>query len=223
MNREAIEAILVAVAIALFIRTFLIQAFRIPSASMEDTLLVGDFLLADKLTYGPMIPFTDARLPGFTEPSPGDVLIFEYPLDPDRDFIKRCVAVAGQKVEVIDKILYVDGKRTVDPTHSKYEDPRILPKQSPYSRRDNFGPIVVPEGHIFMMGDNRDNSEDSRYWGTLPIAAIKARARILYFSWAPDPEAPEWTGLTSLPGIVFYNLFHFPGRIRWGRIGDVVH
>jgi len=222
VNREYVEAILVAVAIALVIRTFVIQAFRIPSASMQDTLLVGDFLLADKLTYGPKIPFTDVRLPGFTDPSAGDVLIFEYPPDPDRDFIKRCVAVAGQKVQVIDKVLFVDGKRSVDPPFSKYLDPRIFPKKSPNSRRDNFGPVVVPEGHIFVMGDNRDNSEDSRYWGTLPTTHIKARARVMYWSWAPDEKAPEWTGITSIPRIFFYNLFKFPGRVRWTRIGRLI-
>lgn len=222
VTREYVEALLVAVGIALFIRTFLLQAFRIPSASMQGTLLIGDFLLADKITYGPKVPFTGWKVPGLRDPVVGDVLIFEYPLDPDRDFIKRCVAVAGQTVEIRDKVLYVDGQRAVDPPFSMYTDPRILPKDTTNSVRDNYGPKKVPGGAIFVMGDNRDNSEDSRYWGFLPLEAVKAKARILYWSWAPDPEAPEWTGVLSMPSMLFYNLFHLPERVRWSRLGRIV-
>ena len=222
VTREYLEALLVAIAIALFIRTFLLQAFKIPSGSMQDTLFIGDFLLADKITYGPMVPFTNVRVPGLRDPAVGDVLIFEYPLNPDRDFIKRCVAVSGQTIEVRDKVLFVDGRRTADPPFSMYTDPRILPRNSPNSERDNYGPRIVPEGHLFVMGDNRDNSEDSRYWGFLPVDAVKAKARVLYWSWAPDPEAPEFSGILSLPSVFFYNLLHFPERVRWTRIGSIV-
>ena len=222
MSREYLEAILVAVALALLIRTFVIQAFRIPSGSMEDSLLIGDFLLADKFVYGARIPFTDWRLPAFRAPEPGDIVIFQYPLDPGRDFIKRCVAGPGQTVEVRNKVLYVGGKRAVDPPRSKYTDPRILPKESRSGIRDNFGPVVVPPDHFFVMGDNRDNSEDSRYWGFLPYRLIRGRALLLYWSWAPDPEAPDYMSLFSIPKMAIYNLFHFPQRVRWGRIGALV-
>ena len=219
MAREYLEAILMAVALALFLRTFVVQAFSIPTGSMENTLLVGDFLLANKFIYGARIPFTDVRLPGFSNPEPGDIVIFEYPRDPNRDFIKRVVAGPGQEVEIRDKILYVDGKRTVDPPLSKYADPVILPVSSPSGVRDNMRLVRVPEGHYFVMGDNRDNSEDSRYWGFLDKNRIRAQANIIYWSWAPDPEAPEFENVLSIPRMAFYNLLHGFGRTRWGRIG----
>jgi signal peptidase I len=220
--REYFEAILLAVALALVLRTFVIQAFRIPSASMEDTLLVGDFLLANKFLYGAKVPFTDWRLPAIREPRPGDIIIFQYPREPGRDFVKRCVAGPGQRVEVRNKVLFVDGERAVDPPRSKYTDVRVFKRGSNHGNRDNFGPASVPPGHYFMMGDNRDNSEDSRSWGFLPYGLIKGKAFILYGSWAPDPEAPAYTGVLSVPGMVLYNLIHFPRRVRWGRIGSLV-
>lgn len=222
VTAEYIKAIVLAVALALFIRTFIVQAFRIPSGSMEDTLLVGDFLLANKFIYGIRIPFTDTRLPELREPAPGDVIIFQYPKDLSRDFIKRVVAVPGQTVEIKNKILYVDNKRTIDPPKSKYVDPFILNRKSSGGSRDNYGPEIVPEGHYFVMGDNRDSSDDSRYWGFLDRNLIRGKAFMLYWSWAPDRNAPEYTSLVSLPSILLYNLLHIPARTRWGRIGDFV-
>ena len=220
--REYLEAILVAVALALFLRTFVVQAFSIPTGSMENTLLAGDFLLANKIIYGARIPFTDLRLPGFRNPEPGDIVIFEYPINPDRDFIKRVVAGPGQEVEVRNKILYVDGKRTIDPPLSKYTDPVILPVSSSGGARDNMRLARVPEGHYFVMGDNRDNSEDSRYWGFLEKRRIRAQANIIYWSWAPDREAPAFEGILSIPKVAVYNLIHGFGRARWSRIGRMV-
>lgn len=222
MAREYLEAILVAVALALFLRTFVVQAFSIPTGSMENTLLIGDFLLANKIVYGARIPFTDARLPGFRNPEPGDIVIFEYPKNPERDFIKRVVAGPGQEVEIRDKILYVDGKRTVDPPLSKYVDPVILPFSSSGGDRDNKRLARIPEGHYFVMGDNRDNSEDSRYWGFLDKERIRAQANIIYWSWAPDPGAPAFEDILSIPKIAVYNLIHGLGRARWSRIGRIV-
>ena len=223
LSREYVEAILLAVALALFLRTFVVQAFRIPSGSMEDSLLVGDFLLANKFIYGAKIPLLDVRLPGIQDPKAGDVIIFQYPKDPDRDFIKRCVAGPGQTVELRNKILYVDGKRTVDPPRSKYTDPVILPKDSAGANRDNLSLLTVPEGHYFMMGDNRDNSEDSRFWGFLSERYIRGKALILYWSWAPDANAPEYKGLLSVPSLVVYNTIHLFSRSRWSRIGKLIH
>lgn len=222
VTAEYIKAILLAVALAFFIRTFIVQAFRIPSGSMEDTLLVGDFLLANKFIYGIRIPFTSIRLPELRAPAPGDVIIFQYPQDLSRDFIKRVIAGPGQTVKIKDKILYVDNKRTIDPPKSKYVDPFILNRKSSGGKRDNYGPEIVPEGHYFVMGDNRDSSDDSRYWGFLNRDLIRGKAFILYWSWAPDRNAPEYNNLTSLPGSMLYNLLHFPARTRWGRIGNLV-
>ena len=219
---EYIKAILLAFALALFIRIFIVQAFRIPSGSMENTLLVGDFLLANKFIYGARIPLIDIRLPAWRSPDPGDIVIFQYPRDPSRDFIKRIVAGPGQKVEIKDKILYVDDKRAIDPSKAKYIDSVILKRRSVANTRDNYGPKIVPEDCYFVMGDNRDSSEDSRYWGFLKRDLIRGKAFVLYWSWAPDDRVPAYSNITSLLSIAFYNLFHFPERVRWQRIGMLV-
>ncbi|MFC1723978.1 signal peptidase I [candidate division KSB1 bacterium] len=211
--REYGEALAVAIVAALIIRAVVIQSYRIPTGSMEDTLLVGDFLLANKFVYGAKIPFIGVKLPAFKDPKQGDIIVFKYPLDPDISYIKRCVAVEGQTVEIKDKILYVDGRRYPDPVHSKFIDSHIYPKdhydpeiQPPGSgNRDNYGPVKVPEGYLFMMGDNRDNSLDSRYWGFLSKDLIVGEALILYFSWD-----------TNIP---LYKIFK---KIRWSRILDLI-
>jgi signal peptidase I len=188
--REYAEIIVLAVALALFVRTFFIQAFRIPSESMEDTLLVGDFLFANKLLYGPKLPLVDVRLPAIRDPKPGDIIIFKYPNDPKIDYIKRCVAVEGQTVELVDNKLYVDGVMQ-DEEFSKYVFG---------SRPDRrFGPFKVPEDHVFMMGDNRDNSADSRAWGPVDKKLISGKAMFIYFSWNSGEHS-----------------------VRFSRIGDVI-
>jgi signal peptidase I len=188
--REYSEIIVLAVGLALFVRTFFIQAFRIPSESMEDTLLVGDFLFANKLLYGPKLPLVEVRLPAIRQPRAGDIIIFRYPNDPKVDYIKRCVAVEGQSVELIDNQLYVDGVLQEEP-FTKYVFG---------SRPDrHFGPFTVPAGHIFMMGDNRDNSADSRAWGPLDKKLIAGKAMFIYFSWNPRSHS-----------------------IRFSRIGDLI-
>ncbi len=205
------------------LRVFAVQAYQIPSASMEDTLLVGDFLIGNKLAYGAPIPLTNVRLPGYQSPRNGEVIIFKFPHDREREFINRCVALPGQTVEIKDKVLYVDGIRTIDPKRSKYIDPRVLPKESSDGVRDNYGPITVPPDHYFLVGDNRDNSDDSRFWGFVPKELIVAKAGSIYFSWAPDPDAPTYKGASTLPGMLFYNLIHFVDRVRWSRIGKFVN
>ena len=189
---------------------------------MENTLLVGDFLLANKFIYGARLPFTDIRLPAWRSPTSGDIVIFQYPRDPSRDFIKRIVAGPGQKVEIKDKILYVDDKRAIDPSKAKYIDSVILKRRSAANTRDNYGPKIVPEDCYFVMGDNRDSSEDSRYWGFLKRDLIRGKAFMLYWSWAPDDQVPAYSNITSLLSIALYNLFHFPERVRWQRIGMLV-
>ena len=189
ITRDYIEAIAWAVAITLGLRTFVIQAFRIPSESMCDTLLVGDFLFVSKLDYGAKIPFTHLRLPGLHAPRRGEVIVFQWPEDPSKDFIKRCIATGGQTVEVRHKQVYVDGVRQTEP-YVKHtiasEDP------AGYTPRDNYSPPTVPPGELFMMGDNRDNSNDSRFWGTVPMDLVKGRALFIYFSTA---GTAWWNGL----------------------------
>ena len=188
--REYAEIIVLAVALALFVRTFFIQAFRIPSESMEDTLLVGDFLFANKFLYGAKLPFVDWRLPAIREPQPGDIIIFKYPGDKKTDYIKRCVAVEGQTVEMKNNTLYVDGE-PVQEDFTKY----VLGSNHPRT----YPSYTVPEGHVFMMGDNRDNSADSRAWGPLNKNLISGKAMFIYFSWNSDSNT-----------------------VRFSRIGDII-
>jgi signal peptidase I len=187
--REYAEIIVLAVALALFVRTFFIQAFRIPSESMEDTLLVGDFLFANKFIYGAKLPFVDWRLPAIRDPKPGDIIIFKYPGDKKTDYIKRCIAVEGQTVELKRDKLFVDGVLQ-DEEYSKYVRGSTHPGQ--------FGPFEVPEGHIFMMGDNRDNSADSRSWGALDKTLISGKAMFIYFSWNPSSHTVRFSRLGDI-------------------------
>ncbi len=222
---EYISSILVAVGLALLIRTGVVQAFYIPSGSMEDTLLVGDYLLANKFVYGapfdvPATNITLFRLPALRDPQPGDIVIFRSPVDPDRDLIKRCVAVGGQTVEIVNKTLYVDGQPLADPSLAKYTDRAVYP--AAFNPRDNFGPFAVPEGHFFMMGDNRDNSADSRYWRSVPKDLIKGKAMSIYWSWAPDTGGPYYSGPASLPRVLGSWIGRLPSRVRYERLGDVI-
>jgi len=194
--RETFNALVWAFCLFLIIRALAFQAFRIPSPSMEDTLLVHDFLFISKLTYGPNIPFTHTRIPGLRKPRPGDIIVFQNPVNPKEDYIKRCVAVGGQTVEYRNKVLYVDGVRKDEP-YVKHIDPDMRPRSRRDIRwmpeggsRDNFGPIRVPPGKLFMMGDNRDNSQDSRFWGFLDTKLVRGKAAVIYFSWGAHWSLP---------------------------------
>jgi signal peptidase I len=217
---ELFQIAMFALLFAYVIRVFFIQAFKIPTGSMEDTLLIGDLLLVNKFIYGAKtpetLPFTDIRipqlqLPSIRDPKPGDVVIFKFPPDPTVDYIKRCVAVAGQTVEIKDKVVYVDHvpfKEIKDPPGLKFEDPEMIPRDKGYESivprgagsRDNYGPITVPDRHLFVMGDNRDRSYDSRQWGFVPMENVIGKALIIYWSTASE------------------NNFD----IRWPRVGKIV-
>jgi len=226
--REWFEFIVTLVIMVFFIRVTTVEAFRIPTGSMEDTLLVGDFLLVNKFVYGIRtpdwigIPFTkfgfslpSTRLPGPRHVEPGDIIVFKYPLDPSLNYIKRCVAGPGQVVEVRNRELFVDGVRFPDPPRSKFTSKTPLPQDvrergifAPAGarwNRDNYGPLTVPPEHYFVMGDNRDSSADSRYWGFLNEKDIVGRALVIYFSW--NKHAP---------------LHKFYEKIRWNRITDMI-
>ncbi len=203
--REWSEALIVAIVLALIIRTFLFQAFKIPSGSMLDTLLIGDHLLVNKFIYGTHLPFSDERFLSIREPQRGDVIVFEFPGDEDksyfkrRDFIKRVIGEPGDKVEIREKKVFVNG--------TAYELPQEVHKDSAFvpavaSPRDYSGPFFVPQGKYFVMGDNRDYSYDSRFWGFVPEEKIKGLAFIKYWSW--DAQA----GLAN--------------KVRWSRIGRMI-
>lgn len=190
---EWARTIALSLAVVVTFRGVVAQAYQIPTSSMERTLLVGDFLFINKMLYGSEIDLALGnhrllyyRFPAIRMPARGDVIVFRFPGNPHQDFIKRCVAVAGQTVEVRDKVLYVDGRPQEEP-YAVHDDPRILPRER--SVRDNFGPFVVPKGHLFMMGDNRDNSLDSRFWGPLPVNLVKGKAAFRYFSWDGERHA----------------------------------
>ena len=204
-TRETIEAIGMALLLALLIRTFMFQAFKIPSGSMLETLKIGDHLIVNKLTYGtPVeIPFTDKTL--FHTPSlggtpdRGDIIVFKYPQDPGRDFIKRVIGVPGDVIEIREKVVYRNGV-ALDEDYVVHGDPRIRPPGEP---RDSMGPVTVPEGKYFVMGDNRDYSLDSRFWGFVDRGLIRGKALVLYWSW--DSNA-QWFK-----------------KVRWNRIASLVH
>lgn len=260
--REYVQSFAVAIFLALLIRGFVVQAFKIPSGSMEETLLVGDFLLVNKFLYGTNFLVGKEKMLAIRDPVPGDILVFRYPLDPDvpqpeenyrrilgpifwnrsthwlhfyspRDYIKRCVATEGQTVEIRDKRLYVDGvliedertqhteRRIIPPLvedadsvsvtrfHDAWEAGALLHATSMRRGvRDNFGPVTVPPGHVFVMGDNRDNSLDSRFWGPLDRNLVKGKAMIIYWSWHIERARP-WFAIWS--------------KLRWSRIGTLIH
>jgi signal peptidase I len=183
---EYLEAIVTALILALIIRAYIVQAFKIPSGSMIPTLLVGDHILVNKFIYGTKIPFTDKRILIFRKPEKGDIIVFKYPEDPRKDFIKRVIATGGDTVEERNKVVYVDGVRLSEPYAHHYDNGLRPGGNDP---RDNFGPITVPKNKIFVMGDNRDQSYDSRYWGFVDLKEVLGEAFIIYWSWDPDDWA----------------------------------
>ncbi len=186
--REYAESIAIAILLALVIRTFLVQAFKIPSGSMEDTLAIGDHLLVSKFMYGTKIPFTDTRILTIRDPRRGDVIVFEYPEDPSKDFIKRVIGTPGDVVEGKDKKVYVNGKLYENP-HEVHKEKDLIPKEM--NPRDTFGPVTVPPNSYFVMGDNRDRSYDSRFWKFVRRDQIKGLAFIKYWSWDHEKFRPR--------------------------------
>lgn len=186
---EYTKAIGTALILALIIRTYVVQAFKIPSGSMLQTLLIGDHILVNKFIYGTKIPFTDKRILVLTNPKRGDIIVFKYPEDPNRDFIKRVIAVEGDIIESRNKEVYVNGKR-LNETYIQHTDQSL--KIGGTEPRDNFGPFLVPKNKFFVMGDNRDQSYDSRYWGYVDIKDIRGKAFIIYWSWDNTKKFPRF-------------------------------
>ena len=220
---EWVKILAVSVLLFFFLRTFFVEAFKIPSGSMERTLLVGDFLLVNKLAYGAEVPFTHRRLPKLREPQDGDVIVFEWPEDPTKNFVKRLVGLPGDTLEMRDGKL-IRNSRVLSEPYVLHTEPDVDPAPEDFRwqrdylvktanatvgyhpSRNNWGPLVVPAGNYFVLGDNRDNSLDSRYWGFVADSLVKGRPFVIYYSYAPDSVDFAW--LT---------------RIRWQRVGERVH
>ncbi len=194
--RENIEAVIVAIVLALFIRTFVVQAFKIPSGSMKPTLLIGDHILVSKFIYGIKIPYWGKTIIPVKNPKRGDIVVFKFPEDPSKDFIKRVIGIAGDVVKIRNKKVFINDK----PLKTSYGvnlDKSVIP--AIIQPRDNFGPVTVPSDSLFVMGDNRDHSYDSRFWGFVDLSALKGKAFIIYWSWNKNKE-------------------YF--GVRWNRLGD---
>jgi signal peptidase I len=227
LAREYLEALLIAVVFATFARTYVVQAFKIPSGSMEQNLLIGDHILVNKFIYGPTrFPWEKKLLP-IRDVRHGDVVVFKFPQDPTRDFIKRCVGLPGDSVELIDKRLYLNGKEVHDASYVYHTDDRVFPRSpvlgDALRQRDNFGPETVAPGHYFCMGDNRDNSNDSRFWGEVPESFLKGRAFVIYWSFASDAdEGAEPAGPRGKMRQLGTVALEFFTHTRWDRTFRVV-
>jgi signal peptidase I len=219
--REYFESIVIAVILALFVRTWVVQAFKIPTGSMENNLLIGDHLLVNKFVVAPagaermVLPIGDIRR--------GDIVVFKYPEDPERDFIKRVIGLPGETLEVRDKRVLVDGKPIEEPYVHYLQAAGGASEITSFDVRDRYGPVTIPAGHYFVMGDNRDNSQDSRYWGFLPRSYIKGKALIIYWSYDAGPEFVRSAEAgTEGPGESFSRVVsvatHFFTRTRWERM-----
>jgi len=195
--QEYIEAIVIALIVAFFIRTFVIQAYKIPSGSMKPTLLVGDHILVNKFIYGIKVPHFRNTLISIKEPKKGDIVVFIYPEDRTKDFIKRVIATSGDTVEIRNKKIYLNG-RLYEESHGVYTDQFVIPGS--IQPRDNFGPVTVPPSSIFVMGDNRDQSYDSRFWGFVDLKDVLGKAFIIYWSWDREDHG-----------------------VRWNRFGNILH
>ncbi|MBF0530032.1 MAG: signal peptidase I [Deltaproteobacteria bacterium] len=192
--REYGEVIALAILLALFVRTFMVQAFKIPSGSMLPTLQIGDHILVIKSIYGIRLPFVNKVIIPIKTPERGDIIVFIYPVDPSKDFIKRVVGLPGDKVEVRNRKVYINDSPAPS-DHGFYDDPDLYPVM--VKPRDEFGPLVVPPNKYFVMGDNRDHSYDSRFWGFVDIEAIRGKAFMIYWSWDSDNWRPRWNRLGS--------------------------
>lgn len=220
--REYLESIVVAVILALFIRTYVVQAFKIPTGSMETNLLIGDHLLVNKMVYSPSLGHWEDVLLGKKPIRRGHVIVFKYPDDPSRDFIKRVIGLPGETVEIRDKVVYIDGK-PLQEGYTHFLEPPLRRDDPEYGLRsedirDNWGPRQVPPAELFVMGDNRDNSRDSRFWGFLPEDQVKGRALMVYWSYEASREEYHRTGLVEW----LRDTAAAFGKTRWNRFFHLI-
>jgi signal peptidase I len=216
--REYLEALIIAAIFLWFTNTFVIQTFYIPSSSMEETLLVGDHLFVNRFIYGPTAFEIEKKLLPLREVRRGDIVVFRSPKEPTLDLVKRCMAVGGDTVRIVDQQLYISGKPVADKSYvvHKGSDSGLGYYEAP-PHRDNFGPERVPEDHYFCMGDNRDNSYDSRFWGPLPAHLVKGRALFIYWSYGGRTSTGQWEGLWAKVRDLAETAVGFFSKTRWER------
>jgi signal peptidase I len=221
--REYFEAIVTAVILALFVRTWVVQAFKIPTGSMENNLLIGDHLLVNKFIFGPEpTPFERVVLP-VREIRRGDIVVFKYPDEPQRDFIKRVIGLPGETVELQNKKVLVNG-RPLDESYVHFLEPSHAASEvTSFDVRERYGPVQVPPGQYFVMGDNRDNSQDSRYWGFLPRHYVKGKALLIYWSYESGREDYADAGFGATLARWFSVVTHFFTKTRWERLLKQIH
>lgn len=200
--QDVIEIIIIAILVAVLVRTFVVQAYKIPSRSMVPTLLVGDHLLVNKFIYGIKVPLLRNVLIPITDPQRGDIVVFIYPKDRTKDYVKRVIGVGGDKIEIKNKSIFINDRPYRD-AYGVYSDRVVIPAF--VQPRDNFGPVVVPKGHLFVMGDNRDESADSRFWGFVDLKDVEGKAWLLYWSWNSDEQESPLK------------------KVRWDRMGALLH
>jgi signal peptidase I len=194
--QEYAEAIIIAILIALFIRTFVVQAFKIPSGSMKPTFQIGDHILVSKFSYGIKIPLLRKTIVPVSDPKRGDIVVFIYPEDRSKDFIKRVIGVGGDTIEIRNKKIFLNGLPYRD-SYSIYSDEFIIPGS--IQPRDNFGPVTVTAGSVFVMGDNRDQSYDSRFWGSVDLKDVMGKAFLIYWSWDGENRTARWNRVGQVP------------------------
>ena len=221
--REYAESIVIAVILALFVRTWVVQAFKIPTGSMENNLLIGDHLLVNKFVFGPTIGSVDRALLPIRNIRRGDVVVFKYPDEPDRDFIKRVIGLPGETLELRAKKVYIDGKPLNEPYVHFLQPASDAQEITRFDVREQYGPVTVPAGQYFVMGDNRDNSQDSRYWGFLPGHYVKGRALMIYWSYESGREDYLDEGVGATAKRLLSVVTHFFTKTRWERLFHPIH
>jgi len=219
--REYFESIVIAVILALFIRTFIVQAFKIPTGSMEENLLIGDHLLVNKFIFGPTASSLERALLPIGVVTRGDIVVFKYPEEPDRDFIKRVIGLPGETVEIRDKKVSINGRQLEEP-YTHFLEPVTTPSEfreiTSFDVKERYGPVTVPANQYFVMGDNRDNSQDSRYWGFLPRDYVKGKALLIYWSYESGREDYLDEGLWASAKRLGSVVTHFFTKTRWERL-----
>jgi signal peptidase I len=220
--REYFESIVIAVILALFVRTWVVQAFKIPTGSMENNLLIGDHLLVNKFVFGPTTTLDRTLLPVSTI-ARADIVVFKYPEEPERDFIKRVIGLPGDTVELRAKKVYVNGQPLDEPYVHFLMPASDGSEVTSIDVRERYGPVTVPAGQYFVMGDNRDNSQDSRYWGFLPGTYVKGKAMMIYWSYESDRADVAASGVGASIGRLFSVVTHFFTRTRWERLLHQIH
>ncbi len=219
--REYFELIAETAVFVFFVMTFVVQAFQIPTGSMEPTLLVGDFLLVNKFVYDNGTPPLDRALLPRREIRRGDIIVFKYPNELSKDYVKRVVGLPGEKLEIRDKQVYINDQ-PIDEPNKVHSDSQVYATNGYYTSeetiRDNYGPVIVPAGHLFAMGDNRDWSLDSRYWGFVPLNYVKGRPWIIYFSYTAERDAYMKTSVRDR----LKKLVQFIPKARWNRMLKII-